>query len=149
MGDITIGFTPENAPEHVGNFLRLASAGVHDGTSWHRVVKGFVVQTGHMPTRAEPLNEAQQRLVHDLKAAFNDQLHVLGAVSMARLAERDTASTSFFIATAPAQMLDQKYTVFRKVLSGIEVVQKIESAAVNGETPVDRIELKRVRVERQ
>src|SRR5262245_4478940 len=149
MGDIAIGFTPDKAPEHVRNFLRLASAGVYDGTSWHRVVKGFVVQTGHMPTRAQPLNEAQQRLVHDLKAEFNDQLHVLGTVSMARLAEPDTANTSFFIVTAPAQMLDQKYTVFGKVLSGIEVVQKIEAAAVNGETPVERIELKRVRVERQ
>jgi len=145
----TIGFTPEKAPEHVRNFLRLASAGVYDGTSWHRVVKGFVVQTGHMPTRAEPLSEAQQRLVHDLKAEFNDQLHVLGTVSMARLAEPDTANTSFFIVTAPAQMLDQKYTVFGKVLSGIEVVQKIEAAPVNGEAPVERIELKRVRVERQ
>jgi peptidyl-prolyl cis-trans isomerase B (cyclophilin B) len=149
MGDITIGFTPDKAPEHVRNFLRLASAGVYDGTSWHRVVKGFVVQTGHMPTRAQPLSEAQQRLVHDLKAEFNDQLHVLGTVSMARLAEPDTANTSFFIVTAPAQMLDQKYTVFGKVLSGIEVVQKIEAAPVNGETPVDRIELKHVRVERQ
>src|SRR5262245_948704 len=149
MGDIIIGFTPDKAPEHVRNFLRLASAGVYDGTSWHRVVKGFVVQTGHMPTRAQPLNEAQQRLVHDLKAEFNDQLHVLGTVSMARLAEPDTANTSFFIVTAPAPMLDQKYTVFGKVLSGIEVVQKIEAAAVNGETPVERIELKRVRVERQ
>ena len=51
LGDITIAFTPDKAPEHVRNFLRLASAGVYDGTSWHRVVKGFVVQTGHMPTR--------------------------------------------------------------------------------------------------
>lgn len=149
IGDITIGFTPEKAPEHVRNFLRLATAGVYDGTSWHRVVKGFVVQTGHMPTRTQPLNEGQQRLVHDLKAEFNDQLHVLGTVSMARLAEPDTANTSFFIVTAPAQMLDQKYTVFGKVLSGIDVVQKIEAAPVNGETPVDRIELRHVRVEKQ
>ena len=63
MGDITISFTPDKAPEHVRNFLRLAGAGVYDGTSWHRVVKGFVVQTGHMPTRREPLNESQQRYV--------------------------------------------------------------------------------------
>jgi peptidyl-prolyl cis-trans isomerase B (cyclophilin B) len=148
-GDIAISFTPDKAPEHVRNFLRLASAGVYDGTSWHRVVKGFVVQTGHMPTRKEPLNEGQQRLVHDLKAEFNDQIHELGTVSMARLAEPDTANTSFFIVTARAQMLDQKYTVFGHVVSGIDVVQKIEAAPVNGETPVDRIELKRVRIEKQ
>ena len=87
--------------------------------------------------------------MHDLKAEFNDQLHDLGTVSMARLAEPDTANTSFFIVTARAQMLDQKYTVFGKVLSGIDVVQKIEAAPVNGETPVERIELKRVRVRGQ
>jgi peptidyl-prolyl cis-trans isomerase B (cyclophilin B) len=147
LGDITITFTPDKAPEHVRNFLRLASAGVYDGTSWHRVVKGFVVQTGHMPTRREPLNESQQRFVRDLKAEFNDQLHDLGTVSMARLAEPDTANTSFFIVTARAPMLDHKYTVFGRVVSGLDVVQKIESAPVNGEAPVERIELRRVRVE--
>ena len=146
LGNITIGFTPDQAPEHVRNFLRLASAGVYDGTSWHRVVKGFVVQTGHMPTRKEPLSEAQQRLVRNLKAEFNDQLHDLGTVSMARLAEPDTANTSFFIVTARAQMLDHRYTVFGRVESGLDVVQKIEAAAVNGETPIERIELGVVRV---
>jgi peptidyl-prolyl cis-trans isomerase B (cyclophilin B) len=148
LGDIAIEFTPAKAPEHVRNFLRLAQAGVYDGTSWHRVVKGFVVQTGHMPTRREPLTEAQQRLVRDLKAEFNDQPHDLGTVSMARLADPDTANTSFFIVTARASMLDDKYTVFGRVVNGIDVVQKIEAAAVAGETPVERIELRRVRIER-
>ena len=149
LGEITIEFTPDKAPEHVRNFLRLASAGVYDGTSWHRVVKGFVVQTGHMPTRREPLVESQQRLVRDLKAEFNDQIHELGTVSMARLAEPDTANTSFFIVTARAAMLDQKYTVFGKVVGGLDVVQKIEALPVNGETPVERIELQRVRIEKR
>jgi cyclophilin family peptidyl-prolyl cis-trans isomerase len=146
MGDVTIAFAPDKAPEHVRNFLRLAAAGVYDGTSWHRVVKGFVIQTGHLPTRSAPLNEAQQKYVRDLKAEFNDLPHELGTVSMARLAEPDTASTSFFIVTARAAMLDNKYTAFGRVVNGIEVVQKIEAAAVNGETPVERIELRRVRV---
>jgi peptidyl-prolyl cis-trans isomerase B (cyclophilin B) len=146
MGDVTIAFAPEKAPEHVRNFLRLASAGVYDGTSWHRVVKGFVIQTGHLPTRTEPLNEAQQKYVRTLKAEFNDLPHDLGTVSMARLAEPDTASTSFFIVTARAGMLDNKYTAFGRVVSGIEVVQKIEAAAVNGETPLERIDLRRVRI---
>jgi len=147
VGEIAIEFTPDKAPEHVRNFLRLASAGVYDGTSWHRVVKGFVVQTGHMPTRRAPLDEAQQRLVRDLKAEFNDQPHDLGTVSMARLADPDTANTSFFIVTARAQMLDDKYTVFGRVVSGLEVVEKIEALPVNGETPIDRVELVRVRLE--
>jgi cyclophilin family peptidyl-prolyl cis-trans isomerase len=149
FGEIAIEFTPDKAPAHVRNFLRLASLGVYDGTSWHRVVKGFVVQTGHMPTRREPLAEPQQRAVRDLEAEFNDQIHDLGTVSMARLAEPDTANTSFFIVTARAQMLDQKYTVFGRVVRGLDVVQKIEAAPVNGETPIERIDLRRVRVEKR
>jgi peptidyl-prolyl cis-trans isomerase B (cyclophilin B) len=99
MGEITVELRPDIAPEHVRNFLRLASAGVYDGTTWHRVVKWFVVQTGHIPSRTAPLSEAQQRLVRNITAEFNDELHELGTVSMARLAEPDTASTSFFIVT--------------------------------------------------
>jgi peptidyl-prolyl cis-trans isomerase B (cyclophilin B) len=147
MGQIVVELRPDKAPEHVRNFLRLASAGVYDGTAWHRVVKGFVVQTGHIPTRTAPLSEAQQRLVRNIKAEFNDELHEPGTVSMARLAEPDTASTSFFIVTARSSMLDHKYTVFGRVVSGIEVVQKIEAVPVNGEAPVERIELTRVRLE--
>ncbi len=146
LGDITIGFTPGQAPEHVRNFLRLAELGVYDDMTFHRVVKGFVVQTGHLPTRKAPLTEVQQKHVQTLKAEFNSQRHVLGVVSMARLAEPDTASTSFFIVTAPAAMLDDKYTVFGKVEQGIEVVQAIEAVAVNGEAPVQEVALKRVRV---
>ena len=114
--------------------------------TFHRVVKGFVVQTGHLPTRKTPLSEAQQKQVHNLKAEFNDQKHVLGTLSMARLAEPDTASTSFFIVTAPATLLDGKYTVFGKVEQGLDVVQAIEAVAVNGETPVTEVTLTRVRV---
>ena len=148
LGDITIGFTPDKAPEHVRNFLRLAELGVYDDMTFHRVVKGFVVQTGHLPTRKTPLSEAQQKQVHDLKAEFNDQRHVLGTLSMARLAEPDTASTSFFIVTAPAAMLDDKYTVFGRVEQGLEVVQAIEAVPVNGETPVQEVTLRRVRIVR-
>jgi cyclophilin family peptidyl-prolyl cis-trans isomerase len=146
LGDITIGFTPDQAPEHVRNFLRLAELGVYDDMTFHRVVKGFVVQTGHLPTRKTPLSESQQKHVRDLKAEFNDQRHVLGTVSMARLAEPDTASTSFFIVTAPAAMLDDKYTVFGRVEQGLEVVQAIEAVPVNGETPVQDVTLRRVRI---
>lgn len=146
LGDITIGFTPDKAPEHVRNFLRLAALGAYDGTTWHRVVRGFVVQTGMMSTRKTPLTEAQERHIQPLKAEFNDQAHDVGIVSMARQAEVDSATTSFFIVTAPASSLDQKYTVFGRVRSGLEVVKAIEAVAVNGETPVDDVVLTRVRV---
>lgn len=145
MGEITLSFTPEKAPNHVRNFLRLAQAGVYDGMSFHRVVKGFVIQSGHLPTRG-PLNETQQRLVRQMKAEFNDQPHDKGTVSMARLSEPDTASTSFFIVTARTQALDNQYTVFGKVESGLDVVEKIEAVAVNGEEPVQRVELRKVSV---
>lgn len=146
VGDVTVGFTPDKAPEHVRNFLRLAALGAYDGTTFHRVVKGFVIQGGMMNTRREPLAERQEKHVRQLKAEFNDQPHDLGVLSMARQAEPDTASTSFFIVTARAQSLDQKYSVFGKVLQGLEVVKAIEAVAVNGEAPVEPVIIRRVRV---
>ncbi|HYE88597.1 MAG TPA: peptidylprolyl isomerase, partial [Vicinamibacterales bacterium] len=102
MGEITLSFTPDKAPNHVRNFLRLAQSGVYDGMSFHRVVKGFVIQSGHLPTRG-PLSETQQKYVRQMKAEFNDQPHEKGTLSMARLAEPDSASSSFFIVTARAE----------------------------------------------
>jgi peptidyl-prolyl cis-trans isomerase B (cyclophilin B) len=149
IGNITVSFTPDKAPNHVRNFLRLAQAGVYDGMAFHRVVKGFVIQSGHLPTRKEPLGERQQSYIRPLKAEFNDQIHDLGTLSMARTEDPDSATSSFFLVTARAQALDGKYTVFGKVENGIDVVQKIEGVAVSGETPVDRVELIRVRVEKR
>ena len=146
LGDITLAFTPDKAPEHVRNFLRLAELGVYDGTTWHRVVKGFVVQAGLMSTRATPLTEGQERHVRQMKAEFNDQPHDVGVVSMARQADPDSASTSFFIVTARAESLDQKYTVFGTVVAGLDVAKAIEAVPVNGEAPVDAVTLRRVRV---
>lgn len=149
LGEITLSFTPDKAPMHVRNFLRLAQAGVYDGMSFHRVVKGFVIQSGHLPTRTAPLGETQQRHVRQMKAEFNDQLHVKGTVSMARLADPDSASASFFIVTAKAEALDGKYSAFGKVESGLDVVDKIEAVAVNGETPVERVELRKMTIVRR
>jgi peptidyl-prolyl cis-trans isomerase B (cyclophilin B) len=146
LGNVTIAFTPDQAPEHVRNFLRLAELGVYDGTTWHRVVKGFVVQGGMMSTRKTPLSETQERHVRQMKAEFNDQPHDVGVVSMARQADPDSASTSFFIVTARAESLDQKYTVFGKVVEGLDVAKAIEAVPVHGETPVQEVTLTRVRV---
>jgi peptidyl-prolyl cis-trans isomerase B (cyclophilin B) len=145
MGEITLSFTPGKAPNHVRNFLRLAQAGLYDGMSFHRVVKGFVIQSGHLPTRG-PLGETQQKYVRNLKAEFNDQIHEKGTLSMARLADPDSASTSFFIVTARAEALDGKYSAFGKVESGLDVVEKIEAVALNGEEPVQRVELRKVTI---
>jgi peptidyl-prolyl cis-trans isomerase B (cyclophilin B) len=145
LGAITIEFFPDKAPEHVGNFLRLAQAGVYDGTAFHRVVRGFVVQTGALNTRG-PLAEKQQKYVRMLKPEFNDTRHVKGIVSMAHGDDPASATTSFFIVTGDASSLDNKYTVFGRVVDGLAVLDAIEQAPVNGETPVQRIELSRVRV---
>lgn len=144
-GPITIGFVPEKAPEHVRNFLRLAQAGVFDGTAFHRVVKSFAIQTGAMTSRG-PLTEKQQKYVHTLQPEFNDTKHVKGIVSMARGDDPASATTSFFIVTGDASSLDGKYTAFGKVLDGMSVVDAIEQTPVNGETPVTRIDIRSVRI---
>ena len=136
---------PSKAPEHVRAFLRLASAGVLDGTTFHRVVKGFVVQTGFLSTRG-PLTEKQQKLVRPLQPEFNETRHTRGIVSMARGDEPASATTSFFIVTGDASSLDGKYTVFGRVVDGMAVVDAIEQTPVQGDAPVSRIELKQVRV---
>jgi peptidyl-prolyl cis-trans isomerase B (cyclophilin B) len=145
-GRITLAFRPDKAPEHVRNFLRLAAAGVYDGTPFHRVVRGFVIQAGSTNFRREPLNDLQGRRVRTLQPEFNDILHAAGTLSMARGDDPASASTSFFICTAAAPSLDGKYTAFGEVVDGMAVVQAIEAAPVDGETPKERIEITRVTV---
>jgi peptidyl-prolyl cis-trans isomerase B (cyclophilin B) len=146
LGSITIALSPEKAPEHVRNFLQLAQAGVLDGTPFHRIVRGFVVQAGALNYRSAPLTEKQQNLVHRLQPEFNDTKHVRGIVSMARGDDPASATTSFFIVTADAPTLDGKYTVFGRVIDGLDVLDRIESAPVNGESPTTRIDLLKVKV---
>jgi peptidyl-prolyl cis-trans isomerase B (cyclophilin B) len=145
LGAITIGFTPGVAPEHVRNFLQLAQAGVLDGTAFHRIVRSFVVQTGALNTRG-PLTEKQQKLVHNLQPEFNGTKHVKGIVSMARGDDPASATTSFFIVTADAPSLDGKYTVFGRIIDGLDVLDRIESTPVSGESPTTRIDLIKVRI---
>ena len=144
-GPVTIAFLPEVAEGHVRNFLRLAGAGVYDGMAFHRVVKGFAVQTGSLDTRG-PLTETQQKLVRLLPPEFNATKHVKGIVSMARGDDPASASTSFFLVTADAPSLDGKYTAFARVVDGMAALEAIEASPVNGEAPVTRIELTSVKV---
>jgi peptidyl-prolyl cis-trans isomerase B (cyclophilin B) len=146
MGEITLEFFPDRAPGHVRQFLRLASAGVYDGTAFHRVVRGFVAQGGHLPTRREGLDERQQSYVRALQPEFTATPHDRGIVSMARLDDPASATSSFFIVLGRAPALDNQYTVFGRVVSGLDVLERIEDAPVNGETPVTRIEVATVRV---
>jgi peptidyl-prolyl cis-trans isomerase B (cyclophilin B) len=144
VGNITFQFFPDKAPNHVRNFLRLASSGFYDGTAFHRVVKGFVIQGGFVPTRSEPIDITQERYVRKLQPEFNDTLHDKGIVSMAHGDDPASADTSFFIVTARTTALDGKYTAFGRVVDGIDVVEKLEAVPVNGETPLTRVEVKKV-----
>jgi cyclophilin family peptidyl-prolyl cis-trans isomerase len=145
-GAITLEMRPDKAPGHVRNFLRLAAAGVFDKTAFHRVVRGFVVQAGSMNFRREALDERQQRVVRTLQPEFNDLPHVKGTLSMAHGDDAASASTSFFICTAPAPSLDRVYTAFGRVVDGMAVVEAIEAAPVDGEKPKATIEILRARV---
>ena len=148
LGHLTLAFTPDKAPEHVRNFLRLSSLGAYDGTRFHRIVKGFVVQGGMLDTRATPLPQKVQQYVHLLQPEFNDQPHVKGTLSMARTDDPASASTSFFICTGPASMLDGKYSVFGKVVEGMAVLDALDAVHVFGEMPREKVEVIRARVVR-
>lgn len=149
LGNIALEFFPDRAPNHVRNFLRLAATGVYDGTAFHRVAKGFVIQGGHLPTRKELLDERQQGFIRNLQPEFNPTLHDKGILSMARLSDPASASSSFFIVTARSEGLDGQYTVFGRVADGLDVVEKIEAVRVVGETPIERVDVTRVRVEKR
>ncbi len=149
LGPITLEMLPDKAPNHVRNFLRLASLGAYDGTSVHRIVHGFVLQGGMLDTRATPLPQRVRKYVRTLPPEFNDTPHVKGTLSMARLDDPASASTSFFICTGPAPSLDGKYSAFGRVVDGMAAVEALDAVPVDGETPRERVEIRSARVVRR
>ena len=149
LGNMTAQFYPDRAPNTVRNFLRLAQSGVFDGTAFHRVVKGFVIQGGYIPMRKELLDEKQESYVRRLPPEFNATPHEKGTLSMAHGDDPGSATTSFFIVLARTPALDKAYAAFGKVTDGLDVLDRIEATPVNGEAPVTRIEVIRVRVIKQ
>jgi peptidyl-prolyl cis-trans isomerase B (cyclophilin B) len=141
LGSITVGFFPDVAPEHVRNFLRLCQMGFYDHTAWHRVVRNFVIQGGDMGNRNPPLQMAEASGIRQLRPEFSKLKHIPGIVSMARGEALDSAETSFFICLAPQSVLDGKYTIFGKVMSGMEVVAKISNVPLDGSKPRERVEV--------
>ncbi len=118
-GEITIEFFPEDAPKTVENFVTLAKKGFYNGLTFHRVEPNFVVQGG------DPKGNGMGGPGYTIKAEFNKQKHVRGAVAMARSQSPDSAGSQFYITLASAHFLDGQYTVFAKVTSGMDVVDKI------------------------
>ena len=128
-GDITIRFFPDVAPNHVNNFLSLAKRGFYDGTKFHRVIPGFMIQGGDPNTKTD--NTSSWGIGGsgtNVKAEFNKISHKRGIVSMARSNDPNSASSQFFIVVKDSPFLDRQYTVFGQVTKGMEVADKIVNA---------------------
>ena len=141
LGNITLELFPQAAPKHVNSFLNLSKTGFYDGTIFHRIVKDFVIQGGDPSTK----NTTQKDRWgtggpgFTLDAEFNDIPHERGIVSMARTADPNSAGSQFFIVTKDSRFLDNQYTVFGRVIDGIDVVDKIEALPTNksSDQPID------------
>ena len=131
------------------NFLRLAQIGAYEGVAFHRIVPGFVIQTGFLQTRHRPASERITKYVEKLEPEFNDTFHIPGIVSMAHGDEPGSADTSFFIVTGIASSLDNNYTAFGHVTGGMQVVKAIEAVPTDGDKPLARVDLSSVRIEKK
>jgi peptidyl-prolyl cis-trans isomerase B (cyclophilin B) len=148
-GNIVIEMLHDKAPNHVRHFLRLTSVGAYDKTAFHRIAPGFVLQAGDLNTRSEPVPQAAQKYIVKIRAEINDIKHKAGIISMARGEEVDSALTSFFIVLADQPPLDGTYTVFGRVIEGMDVVAKIAEVPAENERPKERVDIYSMKVERR
>jgi len=126
FGDIKFSLLPDIAPETVRNFSKLAKSGFYNGTLFHRVIPGFMIQGGDPNTKnPDKSTWGQGGPGYNLKAEFNPRSHLRGIVSMARANDPDSAGSQFFIVTSDSTFLDRQYTVFGEVIDGIQVADKI------------------------
>jgi peptidyl-prolyl cis-trans isomerase B (cyclophilin B) len=142
-GAIEIAMMPENAPEAVRNFLNLSATGAFDTTTFSRVVKGFVIQGGNLQTSEKWSAELAKRMTRRLPDEPGLVKHVRGIVSMARTEEANSATTHFFILAGPGPHLDSKFAAFGTVTKGMEVVDAINQAPVEGEKPEKPVKINR------
>jgi peptidyl-prolyl cis-trans isomerase B (cyclophilin B) len=138
QGDIALRFFPESAPEHVKNFISHSRSGYYTGTTFHRVIPGFVIQGGDPNSKDDdPSNDGMGGYSYKgpdttLPAEFNERKHVRGTLSMARAQDPNSAGSQFFVCQADTPFLDNKYTVFGEVIDGIEVVDRIVNVERDG-----------------
>jgi peptidyl-prolyl cis-trans isomerase B (cyclophilin B) len=131
-GEMVIEFWPDVAPKTVENFKALAQKGFYDGTCFHRIIKGFMVQGGD-PLTKDAGHEDEWGTGgpgHTIKAEFNDRSHQRGVISMARSSHPDSAGSQFFICDGDASFLDRQYTAFGKLINGDDVLTKIAGTPV-------------------
>lgn len=156
-GKMVVEFFEKDAPKTVENFKKLAKDGFYNGTAFHRIVDGFMIQGGDPLTKEEKNKDRYGTgdPGYKIKAEFNSNKHILGVISMARSSDPDSAGSQFFICLAPASFLDGKYTAFGKLIKGEDVLQKIgktpTSMGRGGEksVPNERIEIKVSLMERE
>jgi peptidyl-prolyl cis-trans isomerase B (cyclophilin B) len=154
-GEMRIELWPDVAPKTVENFKSLAAKGFYDGTAFHRIVKGFMVQGGDPLTRdaGAEVRWGTGGPGHTVKAEFNSRSHQRGVISMARSQDPDSAGSQFFICLGDASFLDRKYTAFGQLTSGDDVLGRIGDtpviAGAGGERskPTSRVEVESIRVE--
>jgi len=153
-GEMVVQFWPDVAPKTVENFKSLAQKGFYDGTAFHRIVKGFMIQGGD-PLTKDPKMEGRWGTGgpgHMIKAEFNDRSHQRGVLSMARSNDPDSAGSQFFICLGDASFLDRNYTAFGRLIKGDEVLGKIGDTQVamssSGERskPVSRIGVESIKI---
>ena len=127
LGEIVLEFWPDVAPKTVENFKTLAKKGFYDGTAFHRVIKGFMIQGGDPLTKdeAQAARWGTGDPGYKIKAEFNERSHTRGVISMARSQNPDSAGSQFFIVHGDASFLDRQYTGFGKVIKGDDVLEKI------------------------
>lgn len=147
-GAIEIELLPGAAPETVRNFLNLTATGFFDATTFSRVVKGFVIQGGNVTTRPRVTPELIRRATRTIIDEPNSVKHERGIVSMARAATPNSATTSFFILAGAAPHLDRMFAAFGRVTRGMDVVDAINTAPAENETPANPVRIKRATVTR-
>jgi len=144
FGEMEIKFFPDIAPKHVENFSKLSKEGFYNGTIFHRVIPGFMIQGGDPNTKDPAKKETygQGGPGYNVKAEFNETPHKRGIVSMARAQDPDSAGSQFFIVVEDSRFLDRKYTAFGEVVKGIGVADKIVNLPRDArDNPVERVEM--------
>jgi peptidyl-prolyl cis-trans isomerase B (cyclophilin B) len=148
-GEMVLEFYSDVAPGHVENFKKLANKGFYDGTCFHRVISGFMIQGGDPLTK----DESKQRAWgtggpgYTIKAEFNAKPHTRGVLSMARSQDPDSAGSQFFICHGDPRFLDRQYTAFGRLIKGDEVLEKIASTpTAPGDRPLKRMHIESVKI---
>ena len=151
MGTIVFRFFDKDAPRHVANFKKLANEKFYDGTTFHRVIPGFMIQGGDPNSKdADRSNDGIGGSGTNVAAEFNANKHLRGTVSMARAQDPNSASSQFFICVKAAPFLDGQYSAFGQVVEGMDVVDKIVAVPRDAkDNPIDKVVMEKVTIEKR